>query len=102
MADCYLLNIMTTDAMGFVETLRFLITLMDITPLTRAQAKRVAMMAHDGLARCIRPIHTPFDGDAIFVISVAETGVSDAVAVAEIGTVAADLVMRAVRRGVFG
>ena len=71
-------------------------------PLTRAQAKRLAMMAHDGLARCIRPIHTPFDGDAIFVISVAETGVSDAVAVAEIGTLAADLVMRAVRRGVFG
>ncbi len=68
-------------------------------PLTRVQAKRVAMMAHDGLARCIRPIHTPFDGDAIFVISVAEGGVSDNVAVAEIGTLAADLVMAAVRRG---
>ncbi len=68
-------------------------------PLTRAQAKRVAMMAHDGLARCIRPIHTPFDGDTIFVISTAEGGVSDSVAVAEIGTVAADLVVQAVRRG---
>ena len=71
-------------------------------PLTRAQARRVAMMAHDGLARCIRPIHTPFDGDTIFVISTAATGVSDSVAVAEIGTVAADLVAAAVRRGVFG
>ena len=71
-------------------------------PLTRAQARRVAMMAHDGLARCIRPIHTPFDGDTIFVISTASTGVSDSVAVAEIGTIAADLVMLAVRRGVFG
>ncbi|MBC7505839.1 MAG: peptidase T4, partial [Sandarakinorhabdus sp.] len=40
------------------------------------------------------------DGDAIFVISVAEGGVSDNVAVAEIGTLAADLVMAAVRRGV--
>lgn len=69
-------------------------------PLTRAQARRVAMMAHDGLARCIRPIHTPFDGDTIFVISTASEGVSDNVAIAEIGTVAADLVARAVRSAV--
>ena len=69
-------------------------------PLTRVQARRVAMMAHDGLARSIRPIHTPFDGDTIFVMSTASDGVSDNVAVAEIGTVAADLVAAAVRRAV--
>ena len=71
-------------------------------PLTRTQAQRVAMMAHDGLARAIRPIHTPFDGDTIFALSVASGGVSDSVAIAEIGTVAADLVAAAVRRAVFG
>jgi len=73
-------------------------------PLTRAQARRVAMMAQDGLARCIRPIHCPFDGDSLFVISTApETGAgSDATAITEIGTIAADLVARAVRRAVFG
>ena len=73
-------------------------------PLTRAQARRVAMMAQDGLARCIRPIHSPFDGDAIFVMSTAaDTGAGcDPVTLTEIGTVAADLVARAVRRGVFG
>jgi L-aminopeptidase/D-esterase-like protein len=73
-------------------------------PLTRAQARRVAMMAQDGLARCIRPIHCPFDGDSLFVISTApETGTgSDATAITEIGTIAADLVARAVRRAVFG
>ena len=71
-------------------------------PLTRVQARRVAMMAHDGLARSIRPIHTPFDGDTIFVMSTASGGVADNVAVAEIGTVAADLVAAAVRRAVFG
>ena len=73
-------------------------------PLTRAQARRVAMMAQDGLARCIRPIHSPFDGDAIFVMSTAaETGIGcDPETLTEIGTVAADLVARAVRRGVFG
>jgi L-aminopeptidase/D-esterase-like protein len=71
-------------------------------PLTRAQARRVAMMAHDGLARAIRPIHTPFDGDSLFVMSTATEGTSDNVAIAEIGTIAADLVARAVRRAVFG
>ena len=77
-------------------------------PLTRAQARRVAMMAQDGLARCIRPIHCPFDGDSLFVISTAtDTGSdtgrgSDATAITEIGTIAADLVARAVRRAVFG
>jgi L-aminopeptidase/D-esterase-like protein len=71
-------------------------------PLTRAQAQRVAMMAQDGLARSIRPIHTPFDGDCLFVISTAaDTGMgSDPVALTEIGTLAADLVARAVRRAV--
>lgn len=73
-------------------------------PLSRAQARRVAVMAHDGLARCIRPIHTPFDGDCLFVISTApDTGAgSDPVMLTEIGTIAADLVARAVRRAVFG
>jgi L-aminopeptidase/D-esterase-like protein len=71
-------------------------------PLTRAQAQRVAMMAQDGLARSIRPIHTPFDGDCLFVLSTAaDTGSgSDPVALTEIGTLAADLVARAVRRAV--
>ncbi len=75
-------------------------------PLTRAQARRVAMMAHDGLARAIRPIHCPFDGDCLFVISTAaETGAdtgrgSDPTMLTEIGTIAADLVARAVRRAV--
>jgi L-aminopeptidase/D-esterase-like protein len=73
-------------------------------PLSRAQAERVAMMAQDGLARAIRPIHTPFDGDTIFALSTAEAGAPyvDAVMVAIIGTLAADVVARAVRRAVFG
>ncbi|WP_310497268.1 P1 family peptidase [Sandarakinorhabdus sp.] len=71
-------------------------------PLTRAQARRIAMMAHDGLARAIRPIHTPFDGDCLFVLSTAaDTGAgADPVMLTQIGTIAADLVARAVRRAV--
>ncbi|MFQ5567349.1 MAG: P1 family peptidase, partial [Paracoccaceae bacterium] len=37
--------------------------------LTRAQAKRVALMAHDGFARAVRPVHTPLDGDTVFVLA---------------------------------
>lgn len=73
-------------------------------PLTRAQAERVAMMAHDGFARAIRPIHTPFDGDAIFALSTAPPGTPpvDVVTLAHIGTLASDCVARAVRRAVTG
>src|SRR5690606_34668718 len=38
--------------------------------LTKAEATKVARMAHDGLARTIRPSHTSFDGDTIFALSV--------------------------------
>jgi L-aminopeptidase/D-esterase-like protein len=71
-------------------------------PLTRAQAQRVAMMAHDGLARAIRPIHTPFDGDTIFAIATGPATGVDPVTLAILGTLAADGVARAVRRAVFG
>ena len=39
--------------------------------LTPAQARRVAVMAQDGLARAIRPAHAPFDGDVVFALSTA-------------------------------
>jgi L-aminopeptidase/D-esterase-like protein len=71
-------------------------------PLTRAAAKRMAMMAHDGLARTIRPIHTPFDGDALFAMSLSAESPArvEPLLLAELGTRAADCVARAVRRAV--
>ncbi len=45
--------------------------------LTKAQATRLAQVAHDGLARTIRPVHTPMDGDTLFV---AGTGAADGAA----------------------
>lgn len=70
--------------------------------LTRPAARRLAMMAHDGLARVIRPIHTPFDGDALFAMSLATETLAqpDPVLLAELGTRAADCVAIAVRRAV--
>ncbi len=73
-------------------------------PLTRAQATRLAAMAHDGLARCIRPIHSMFDGDCLFALSTAPEGAApiSPVELTVLGTLAADMVVRAVRRAVFG
>ncbi|MDX2235918.1 MAG: P1 family peptidase [Hyphomonadaceae bacterium] len=70
--------------------------------LTPAQARRVAIMAQDGLARAIRPVHAPFDGDVVFVLSTARRALPEPVAghVAMLGAVAADVLARAVARGV--
>ena len=40
--------------------------------LTKAQAKKLASMAHDGFARSMRPAHTMVDGDTIFALSTGE------------------------------
>lgn len=71
--------------------------------LTPAQAKRVAVMAQDGLARAIRPIHAPFDGDVVFALSTARRPLPrDAdFAVARIGALCADVLARAVARAVY-
>jgi len=42
--------------------------------LTKAQAQKIAQMAHDGLARAISPIHTMFDGDTIFAVGTGKSG----------------------------
>jgi L-aminopeptidase/D-esterase-like protein len=68
------------------------------------QMKRVTMMAQDGLARAIRPIHSPFDGDVVFGFSTAKQklkGPSADFVVARIGAIAADVLARAVARGVY-
>ena len=68
------------------------------------ETKRVAMMAQDGLARAIRPIHSPFDGDVVFALSTGRRpapGPRREFAVARIGAAAADVLARAVARGVY-
>ena len=71
--------------------------------LTPAQAKRFAVMAQDGLARAIRPIHAPFDGDVVFAISTGRRPLGDQpdYAIARLGALAADALARAVARGVY-
>lgn len=76
--------------------------------LTNPELKRVAMMAHDGLARAIRPSHLPFDGDIVFAVSSGEVSEPDGTGfierpstVSRIGSAAADCVTRAIARGVY-
>lgn len=42
--------------------------------LTKPQAQRLAQVAHDGLARSIRPVHTPMDGDTLFALGTGTSG----------------------------
>jgi len=70
--------------------------------LTPAEAKRVAQMASAGVARAIRPVFAPFDGDVVFALSTAARELPEprALAVARLGALAADCLARAIARGV--
>ncbi|WP_313574207.1 P1 family peptidase, partial [Brevundimonas sp.] len=67
--------------------------------LTRVELQRVAIMAQD------RPAHAPFDGDTLFSLSTGKKIIDNPalrqVAVAQLGNVAADVLARAVARGVY-
>ncbi len=71
--------------------------------LTRAEARRIAMAAQDGIARAVRPAHTPFDGDTLFVLATGSLALPSPrpSALARLGAMAADAVARALARGVF-
>ena len=69
--------------------------------LGKPQARRLAVAAHDGLARAIRPAHTPLDGDLVFAAATGRLPLRDpARDLAEIALAAADCLARAVARGV--
>ena len=75
--------------------------------LDKAEARRLAIMAQDGLSRAIRPAHTPFDGDVVFALASGAIDL-DALAhdgprawwLARLGAAAADVLARAIVRGV--
>lgn len=63
--------------------------------LDKAAATRVAQMAHDGLARRVRPVHTPFDGDVVFVLA---TNQRPAPPLTALGSLAAEVLEHALER----
>jgi L-aminopeptidase/D-esterase-like protein len=77
--------------------------------LTKAQSQKIAQMAHDGIARAIRPAHTMFDGDTIFCLATGKKNlpedcgffpVPQAVCINELGHAAADCMARAIMRAI--
>ena len=66
---------------------------------SKAEVNKIAQMAHDGLARTIYPVHTPFDGDAVFALA---TGThQEPATVLVVGALAADVLAEAVLRAVW-
>ena len=70
--------------------------------LTKPQAKRLAIMADDGLARALRPAHAPMDGDTVIAAATLKKAMRNPVQdLTEIGLAAADCLARAIARGVY-
>jgi D-aminopeptidase len=69
--------------------------------LTKAQARRLAMLAQTGFARAIYPVHAPLDGDLVFAAATGVKPIDPLYGLTELGTVAANTVARAIARGVY-
>lgn len=70
--------------------------------LTKSQAQRMAVAAHDGMARALVPSHTPLDGDLVFAVATAGRDMADPLTDGfQIGHAAATCLARAIARGVF-
>lgn len=95
-------GIVDLPKLGFAGANTTIAAIATNAPLDKAGCKRLAMMAQDGFARAIRPIHTPFDGDTVFAMSTgaAETDLDPGVLMAVLGTLAADCLVAAIHKAV--
>lgn len=70
--------------------------------LSKAQAQRIAVMAHDGMGRALRPAHAAFDGDLVFAAATARADRAPrSLDLVEIGALAADALARAIARAIY-
>jgi L-aminopeptidase/D-esterase-like protein len=81
---------------GFGPTNTTLAVVMTNAALDKLQATKVAEMAQDGLARAIRPVHTQFDGDLVFALSIGQKRAD----LNTLGTAAAEVTAQAIVRAV--
>ncbi len=98
--------------LGFVGANTTIAAIATNMALDKAGCKRLAMMAQDGFARSIRPVHTPFDGDTVFALSTAthvpeldqpeldQPELDQGVAMAVLGTLAADCLVHAIEKAI--
>jgi D-aminopeptidase len=69
--------------------------------LSKAQAARLAVMAHDGIARAVQPSHAPMDGDVVFGVSTGARDLSSPTDLMWLGHLGALCLSRAIARGVY-
>jgi L-aminopeptidase/D-esterase-like protein len=98
--DMLAMRIKGGDAATSVENTTLAVVVTDAI-LTKPQAKRLAMIAQTGFARAIYPVHAPLDGDVVFAAATGEKPVDPLVGLTELGMIAANVVARAIARGVF-
>jgi len=98
--DMLAMRIKGAAAANAVENTTLAVVVSDAA-LTKPQAKRLAMIAQTGFARAIYPVHAPLDGDVVFAAATGEKPIDPLVGLTELGMVAANVVARAIARGVY-
>ena len=90
------------DARSIAANTTLAIVATDVD-LSRSALQQLAIMATDGFARALRPVHTPFDGDLVFAVSTnAKTfSATEPYETMRLGSLAADCLARAIARGVY-
>jgi L-aminopeptidase/D-esterase-like protein len=90
-----LLAMTSAPVFGAIESTTLSVVLTDAS-LDKLQCSVVARMAHDGMARAVNPVHTPRDGDCVFVLATGRRSSN----VFQVGAAAAEAVAASIRRGV--
>ncbi|QIZ78129.1 P1 family peptidase [Ferrimonas lipolytica] len=85
------------NAQGFAGRNTTIGAIITNATLTKVEALKVAQMAHDGYARAIRPVHSMYDGDAIFAAATAEVAAMD---INTLGVIAAEVMEQAIRNAI--
>jgi L-aminopeptidase/D-esterase-like protein len=99
-ADMLAMRIKGGAAATAVENTTLAVVVTD-AELSKPQARRLAMIAQTGFARAIYPVHAPMDGDVVFAAATGAKPIDPLVDLTELGMVAANVVARAVARGVY-
>jgi L-aminopeptidase/D-esterase-like protein len=99
-ADMLKMRIKGGPAATSVENTTLAVVVTDAN-LTKPQARRLAMIAQTGFARAIYPVHAPMDGDVVFAAATGEIQIDPLAGLTELGMIAANVVSRAIARGVF-
>jgi L-aminopeptidase/D-esterase-like protein len=98
-ADATALRLAALPELGGATTLAIVAT---DAILSKAEAKRLAIVAHDGFARALWPVHTPLDGDIVFALATGRIALANPLFdFAEIGAAAASCAARAIARGIY-